>query len=114
MTGLLKNLQQLGQRRVLVDGVDVGARHHHVVDAQFADTQDAQEHIALLRRQHLAALAFLAQGLVQHVADGTVVGIGKTQFFAQPGQPVVTCGFAVRLGPVPFKRVVNRHSRRRQ
>jgi len=47
-------LQQLPDRLALVNGDDVGARHHHVSHAQGAKPEDAQQHLALLQRERLA------------------------------------------------------------
>ena len=59
-----KCLQQLADRLVLVDGHDVGTRHHDVGDPQPAKAQDAQEHLALFDREGLAFAPFKASSSV--------------------------------------------------
>ena len=67
--GLLEQLQQLGDRRVLVDGDDVGARHHDVVDAQRAEPQQAQQHLALGGRERGLGLVLGLERLLERVAQ---------------------------------------------
>ena len=51
MAGLEEARQQLAEADVDLDGLDVGARHHDVVDAHIAQAQDVGEHRPLFRRE---------------------------------------------------------------
>ena len=44
---LIEGFQQLTHRFVFIDRDDIGARHHHVIDAQHAEAQNTQQHLAL-------------------------------------------------------------------
>ena len=63
--GGIEGPQQLPHRLVLVDGDDVGARHHHVDHVQCPEAQDAQEHLALLGGEG-AAVARALQRVLDH------------------------------------------------
>ena len=54
MLGLAEHAHQLIDGDRVVDGDDVGARHHDVLDRELAEAQDAPEHAALLRAQGIA------------------------------------------------------------
>ena len=51
MAGLLEQVQQVAERGVDLDRLDVGARHHDVLDAHFAQAQDVVEHRPLVGRE---------------------------------------------------------------
>ena len=51
MLGLAEHAHQLVDGDRVLDGDDVGARHHHVLDRQLAEPEDAPEHVALLAAQ---------------------------------------------------------------
>ena len=57
MLGLAEHAHQLVDGDGIVDRDDVGARHHHVLDGQFAEAEDAPQHAALLRAQRVALAA---------------------------------------------------------
>ena len=93
MLGLAEHAHQLVDGERVVDGDDVGARHHHVLDRELAEAQDAPEHAALLRAQRVALAAgkrildqlaqvrLLAEteGLQQALEPGHLL-IGRTRF----------------------------------
>ena len=51
MAGALEYPHQFAELDVLLDGDDVGARHHDVADAAFAQAEDIPEHPAFVRRE---------------------------------------------------------------
>ena len=94
--GGVEGLQQLPDRLVLVDGDDVGARHHHVDDAQRAEAEDAQQHLPLLGREG-AAVAGALERVLEHRPQRR--RSGQAEPGAQGGEPTVR-GLGCRLrGP---------------
>ena len=65
MAGLLEQHQEIAQPGRNLHGLDVGARHHDVLDTHFAQTQDVVEHRALARREGFRT----GFGLGQRVGD---------------------------------------------
>ena len=55
--GLAEHLHQLVHRDAFVHRDDVGARHHHVLDQELAEMQDAAKHAALLHVERVALAA---------------------------------------------------------
>ena len=55
--GLAEHAHQLIDGDAVVDGNDVGARHHDVLDGELAEAEDAAEHAALLCAQRVALAA---------------------------------------------------------
>ena len=84
--GGVERLQQLPDRLVLVDGDDVGARHHHVDDAQRAEAEDAQQHLPLLGREG-AAVAGALERVLEHGPQRR--RSGQAEPGAQGGEPTV-------------------------
>ncbi len=52
--GFLEQDHQFADGDVLVDGLDIGARHHHVGDAHLAEAQDVVQHRPLIGRKDVA------------------------------------------------------------
>ena len=48
MPGLAEHGDRLGDGRVHLERLDVGAHHHHVLDAHVAELQDGAQHGALV------------------------------------------------------------------
>ncbi len=68
--GILEDHHQLGDRDVLVDGLDVGARHHDVLDAYLAEAENVVQHRPLFGQEgRLAARLFRHQGLGEVLAQ---------------------------------------------
>ena len=69
MARFLELVQQFAERDVDVDGLDVGARHHDVLDAQFAQPEDVVEHRAFFGREGPLVRARAAQALRSGLAN---------------------------------------------
>ena len=72
VTGRAENAQQIAQRNIEIDGDNIGARHHHVIDAAAAQGQHVFEHFLFARREVIARTA-LGQGIGKIIADAGVV-----------------------------------------
>lgn len=57
MLRLAKHAHHFFDRDIVFDRQDVGAWHHHVFDCEFVETQDTQQHAALLSTQRIAVAA---------------------------------------------------------
>ena len=100
MLGLAEHAHQLVDGERVVNGDDVGARHHDIFDRELAEAQDAPEHAALLRAQRIALAArqrildqfaqvrLLAEteSLEQALEPGHLL-IGLTRFFFGKRRP---------------------------
>ena len=94
MLGLAEHAHQLIDGERVVNGDDVGARHHDIFDREIAEAQNAPEHAALLRAQGIAlasrkrvldqfaqvGLLTEAESLEQALEPGHLL-IGLTRFF---------------------------------
>ena len=72
MAGLAKQLQQFRQRHAFVDGIDIGARDHDVVDAHFPQMQDIAQQPPLFRRERSRAIVLFGKGRREIFAQGPV------------------------------------------
>ena len=78
MLGLAEHAHQLVDGDAVVDGNDVGARHHDVLDRELAEAEDAAEHAAFLHAQRVALAA--RQRVLDQFAE---IGLlAKTELFA--------------------------------
>ena len=62
VTVLLEDPHDVLERRALVDGHHVGARHHHLADRLVADLDDAMDHVVLLLLDHALLLRYVEKG----------------------------------------------------
>ena len=62
MAGILEGAQQIDERDRHLDGGDVGARHHDVGDARFAQAQNVADEPTFLGRERRVEGVFLAEG----------------------------------------------------
>ena len=72
MAGLAEDRDHLGERAVDVDRLDVGARHHHVLDAHVAELQDGAQHGALVGGERRAGRFVGGDGVLDLGARGAV------------------------------------------
>ncbi len=71
MAAVLELGHQLAERRVDLDGVDVGARDHDVGHAIVAEPKDvAEEHALLGRKARVGAVALLDERLLKVAPHG--------------------------------------------
>ena len=82
MAGLLEAREELAERDVDLDRLDVGARHHDVLDAHVAEPQDVGEHRPLFRREAAGGVVrgerlgeILADGALGLQADGRLEAV---------------------------------------
>ncbi len=61
--GFLEENHEFAQRDALVHRLDIGTRHHDVLDPDFPETQDVVEHGALGGREGIVAAALGHQGI---------------------------------------------------
>ena len=73
MSRLLDKAQQLAQRGAELDRLDVGARDHDVLDADFAQSQDVVEHRPFAGREGIGVTACLGQRIGDLLADVAAV-----------------------------------------
>ena len=71
MAGILEHFHKFAERDVLLHGDDVGARHHDVVDAPFAQPKNILEHGAFFRREAGFARRAFFEHFLQIGADRT-------------------------------------------
>ena len=97
MLGLAEHAHQLVDGDAVVDGNDVGARHHDVLDRELAEAEDADEHAAFLHAQR-AALA-PRQGVLDQFAEiGLLAETELLQQAIEPGCLLVRLASARRTG----------------
>ena len=83
MLGLAEHAHQLVDGDAVVDGNDVGARHHDVLDRELAEAEDATQHAAFLHAQRVALAA--RQRVLDQLAE---IGLlAKTELLQQAIEP---------------------------
>ena len=95
MLGLAEHAHQLIDGDAVVDGNDVGARHHDVLDREIAEAEDATEHAAFLRAQRVA-LASRKRVLDQFAQVGLLAKAERLQQAIEPGRLLVGLALLLR------------------
>jgi hypothetical protein len=100
MAGTLEDAHKFTDRNVLLHIDDVGTRHHHVANPNFAQTQDVLEHAALFRREARLARRHFLEHVLEVRADRAVApSEQRTKRAPDPALPVA--GGLHRHGQVP-------------
>ena len=72
MTRILENLDDVGKRHRHINRIDIGARHHDILDPDVAQLQHVAEHDALFVGQFvgfaMAVVEYIGQALPQIIA----------------------------------------------
>ena len=102
MLGLAEHAHQLVDGDRVVDGDDVGPRHHHVRDRELAESEDAPEHVALLAAQRIALAA--GQRILDQLAQVRLLAETESRKQAlEPGR-LLLCRTLFLLGKIVFGR----------
>ena len=85
----------LGQARGYLDGTDIGARHHHVVDTKLAEAQGVEQELALVGGELLDAAAglLLLEQILERLAQAAIAALARRQLL-QPAQQAFEHGRA--------------------
>jgi hypothetical protein len=85
MAGGLEGADEVGQRNRDVDGIDVGPRHHDIVDPRLAETQDVAQHRPFLGREGGVEGVFPGKRVLEVFAE--VGGTPEAEALAKPLEP---------------------------
>ncbi|MNE28038.1 hypothetical protein D3C80_1214650 [compost metagenome] len=94
--GLLEMDHQLADGHVHVHRLDIGARHHDVLDAHFAETEDVVQHRPLIGRKSVADIGIRHQRVGEILAELFALRWPKQ---AHGPRPEGIVGFWVMFGP---------------
>ncbi|MEY9720621.1 hypothetical protein ABIA22_003111 [Sinorhizobium fredii] len=68
-SGFLEENHELSERDALIHRLDVGTRHHHILDADFPEAEDVVEHRPLLGRKGGVAVGIRHQRVGEILAQ---------------------------------------------